>query len=174
MKYKDSGVNIEKAKRAKSAMLEHVKKDVDTRGSLGSGRVRGDVLALRVQRPGAREQRGRRGDETHRSENGGPLRHGGAGSREPLRQRHPRPGRAAALLSRLHRERIARSRQSSRRSWRGYRSRAASTVARSSAARRPRCPISTRVRTSISPGASSASSRGTRSSTVPPSRRETG
>ena len=28
----------------------------------------------------------------------------GTGSRQPLRERHPRPGRAAALLSRLHRD----------------------------------------------------------------------
>ena len=68
------------------------------------------------------------------------ARHDRRRSRQPLRQRHPRAGRPAALLSRLPGDGTpaARCRRAGRR--RACARAAATTAARSSAARRPRCP----------------------------------
>ena len=44
------------------------------------------------------------GHEAEGRDRGGNPRHGRTGPRQPLRERHPRPGREPALLSRLHRD----------------------------------------------------------------------
>ena len=87
-----------------------------------------------------------------------PARHRRRRSREPLRQRHPRAGRRAAVLPRLPRDRAACRRTSPSRSSAAWRRRAATTAARCSAARRRRCPGSTPTASTTSPASSSASS----------------
>ena len=74
----------------------------------------------------------------------GPPRHGRAGPGQPLRQRHPRAGRAAALLPRLPGDRAARARRGG--AGRGGRRRRLprERLRAASAARRPRCRASTR------------------------------
>ena len=78
--------------------------------------------------------------------------------RQPLRQRHPGAGRAAALLPRLHRRRASSSREMVAASSRAWPTAAARTAARCSAARPPRCRASTSPATSTSSASSSASS----------------
>ena len=70
--------------------------------------------------------------------------HGRPRPRQPLHQRHPRAGRAPALLPRLRGDGRARARRDRRRSSRASRAAAARTGACCSAARPPRCPASTR------------------------------
>ena len=85
-------------------------------------------------------------------------RHGRRRPRQPLRQRHPRAGRRAAVLPRLprHRPAVARRRRAGRR--RASRAAAARTAARCSAARPRRCRASTPTASTTSPASSSASS----------------
>ena len=83
-------------------------------------------------------------------------------SRQPLRQRHPRPRRAAAVLPRLPGDRAGSILTSPCRSSTGWRARAARTAARFSAARRPRCRGSTPTANTTSPASSSAPSHATR------------
>ena len=79
----------------------------------------------------------------------------GARPRQPLRQRHPRPGGDAALLPRLRGDRAARRPDVAGRSSRHRRRRAARTAARCSAARPPRCRASTPTASTTSPASSS-------------------
>ena len=80
----------------------------------------------------------------------------GRGPGQPLRQRHPRAGRPAAVLPRLPGDRppVARCGRAGRRR-RGARL-PARTAARCSAARPPRCRASTRTASTTSPASSSA------------------
>ena len=89
----------------------------------------------------------------------------GAGPREPLRQRHPRAGRAPLFfLDYLATGRLAPDgRRADRR--RAWRARAARTAARCSAARPRRCPASTPTASTTSPASSSARRRATDAST---------
>ena len=104
----------------------------------------------------------------------GRPRHRGLRPRRPLRERHPRAGRGAALLPRLHRPRQDGPRRASRRSSRGFaRGLHASSAARSSAARRRRCRAPTRPTTTTWPASSWASSTARRPSPAPTCARAT-
>ena len=61
------------------------------------------------QRHGPGRERRRRRDEGQSGDRGGAARHHWPRSREPLRQRHSRAGRAAAVFPRLRRVRQART-----------------------------------------------------------------
>ena len=132
MDYRQSGVDIdagnETVRRIKSlARATFTPGVLSEIGSFG-GLFRLDRDAL--PRAGARVERRRRRHEAQGRVHDRPARHGRRRSRQPLRQRHPGAGRAAAVLSRLPRDRpaVARRRRAGRR--RASRAAAARTAAR--------------------------------------------
>ena len=107
---------------------------------------------------GARVERRRRRHEAEGRVHDGPPRHDRRRSRQPLRQRHSRPGRASRCSSSTTSRPAGCCRTWRSRSSAASRADAARTAARSSAARPPRCPASMPTANTTSPASSSASS----------------
>ena len=157
MDYKASGVDIDAGNEvvrrirslARGTFTSGVLSDI---GSFGGLFHLGRVARCRCR---ARRERRRRRDQAARRLHDRRRTHDRRRSRQSLRQRHPRPGRRAAVLPRLPRDRPARSgcgRADRRRPRRGLPRR---TAARCSAARPRRCPASTRTASTTSPASSS-------------------
>ena len=154
------GVDIDAADDAKHRIAKLVESTftAGTRGAFGGfgGMFR---VPERREAAAARLERRRRRHQDQGRDRGRPPRHRGARPREPLRERHPRAGRGAAVLPRLRRVRRARAgdgrggRRGRRRGVPRERLRAAW------AARRPRCPGCTRRRTTTWRASSSATWR---------------
>ncbi len=106
MKYADSGVNIDAATRALARAKDAVKLHLGRAGAQRRGGLRRPVPAGAGRAP-AGGLGGRRGHQGDGGAPGGPLRHGGRGSGQPLRRRHPGPGRRAPVLPGLLRHQPA-------------------------------------------------------------------
>ena len=143
MDYKSSGVDID-AGHETVRRIKPLARATFTPGVLSDLGSFGGLFGLRRQGLGTRcWSRARMASaRSSRSPFSRRPRHRRRGSRQPLRQRYPRAGRAAAVLPRLSRHRQALAGCGSRvvRAWPG---RAGRTAARCSAARPPRCPAST-------------------------------
>ena len=155
--YRQSGVDIDAGNEVVRRIKAMARGHVHARRPVRRRILRRIVRARRVDgRSGARRQRRRRRHETEGRVHGRRARHDRRRSRQPLRQRHPGPGRAARCsFSTISRPDGCR-RTSPSRSCAASRARAARTAARCSAARPPRCPVSTPTASTTSPDSSSA------------------
>ena len=142
LSYRDSGVDID----AGDALVERIKpfaaRTMRPEVLAGIGGFGALVeLAQALPRAGARFRNRRRGHEAQACVRARPPRHDRHRPRRDERQRHPGPGRGAAVLPRLFRLRAARRRTSPPTSSRESRRDASSRAARSSAARPPSIPM---------------------------------
>ena len=122
MDYKQSGVDIDAGNEV-VRRIRSLARGTFTPGVLSEiGSFGGLFRSIAAHRgPGARRQRRRRRHQAARRVHDRRARHDRRRSRQSLRQRHPRAGRAAAVLSRLPGDRPARPRTSPCRSSRGSR-----------------------------------------------------
>ena len=156
--YAAAGVDIDEGNRAVAQLEDGRRAHPRRRGRARHRQLRRRLLGQGPAgdgRPGARgvDRRRRHQGRARRPPRPGPRhRHG---HRQPLRRRRPRAVGPAAVLPRLHRRR-RRSTPTSWPTWSaGWPRRARPPGARCSAARRPRCPASTRRARSTSPARSS-------------------
>ena len=115
--YASAGVDIERSDAVKRR-IRAVVESTFTAGARGAFGGFGGMFRIpaEAQRPVLVSSADGVGTKLRRRDRGEPPRHGRTRPREPLRQRHPRAGRAAALLPRLLRRRTpgARRRRSGR------------------------------------------------------------
>ena len=130
--YKAAGVDID-AGNETVRRIKSLARGTFTPGVLSEIGSFGGLFRLdrgRYQRAGAGLERRRRRHQAQGRVHDRPARHRRRRPRQPLRQRHPRAGRRAAVLPRLPRDRpaVARRRRAGRRA--ASRARAARTAAR--------------------------------------------
>ena len=158
MDYRDSGVDID-AGNETVRRIKSLAKATFTPGVLSDIGSFGGLFQLdrdRYREPGARVERRRRRHQAQGGVHDGPARHRGRRPREPLRERHPRPGRASRCSSSTTSRRDGCRPRSPSRSSPASRADAARTGARCSAERPPRCPVSTPTASTTSRASSSA------------------
>ena len=162
--YAAAGVDIDARRRREAAhrARSSSRRSPRARAARSAASAACSACRRRAQRPVLVVERRRRRHEDQGRDRGGPARHGRPRPREPLRQRHPRAGRACRCSSSTTSRSARSSRRWSRRSSRASPRAAARTAARWSAARRPRCRASTRRRITTSRASSSAAWRRTR------------
>ena len=102
--YRQAGVDIDAGNEAVRRIKAPGPADLHARRARRRWVVRRSVrVSTGRRRPRARGQRRRRGHQAQGGLHGGHARHDRRGSRQPLRERHPGAGRAAAVLPRLPR-----------------------------------------------------------------------